>query len=54
MIGQGGPEDPHEAPDNLHVGHVGCVLLTISHHLFFSLYLLSFEHVTSRFSGVIS
>ena len=26
---------PHEAPCNLQVGHVECVLLTISYHLYF-------------------
>ena len=35
-IGQDGSADPHyEAPDNLQVGHVECVWLTISYPLFF-------------------
>ena len=35
--------DPHEAPDNLQVGHVECVSLTISDPLF----LLSISKVLS-------
>ena len=35
-LGQDGLWDPHyEAPDNLQIGHVECVLLTISYPLFF-------------------
>ena len=49
-LGQDGLGDPHyEAPDNLQVGHVEYVLLKISYPLFYP----RFEHVTSRFSGVI-
>ena len=35
-LGQNGLSDPHyEAPDNLQIGHVECVSLTISYPLFF-------------------
>ena len=41
-LGQDGIWDPHEAPDNIQVGRVECVSLTISYPQF-SLYIFKFS-----------